>query len=166
MISDDIRIDFSSRNDHTCTTSLYNVVDDYIKPWEKNVIMGENQFTVRIGPTGGKRGYTPITGRPAWKYSWYINDKLIPEIYVERGQTYTFKIEGGNDRTNAAKYHPFYITDSKEGGFGKKRERDQKMQRIFAGVAYDADGYPYPTAGNAAPANDAPFFLSLFQLHF
>jgi len=27
---------------------------------------------------------------------WYINDKLIPEIFVERMQTYTFIVEGGN----------------------------------------------------------------------
>lgn len=71
---------------------------------------------------------------------------LIPEIYVERGQTYTFIVEGGNDRTNPARYHPFYITDSSEGGFGQKSEAEQKKQRVFAGVRYDAEGYPYPTA--------------------
>ncbi|CAG2055811.1 unnamed protein product, partial [Timema podura] len=52
----------------------------------------------------------------------------------------------GNDRTNPARYHPFYITDSKEGGFGQKSEADQKKQRVFGGVSYDAEGYPYPTA--------------------
>jgi hypothetical protein len=72
---------------------------------------------------------------------------LIPEIYVERGQTYTFIVEGGNDRTNPARYHPFYITDSSEGGFGQKSEAEQKKQRVFGGVRYDAEGYPYPTAG-------------------
>lgn len=66
---------------------------------------------------------------------------------MERGQTYTFVIEGGNDRTNPARYHPFYITDSSEGGFGQKSEAEQKKQRVFGGVNYDSDGYPYPTAG-------------------
>lgn len=62
--TDDIRIDFSSRNDHSCTTSLYNVVDgESLKPWKKNIISDETTFSVRIGPTGGKRGYTPITGK-------------------------------------------------------------------------------------------------------
>lgn len=61
---DDIRIDFSSRFDHTCATSLYNVKEEEaIKPWPPNVIIGEKVFSVRIGPTGGKRGYTPITGK-------------------------------------------------------------------------------------------------------
>lgn len=55
----------------------------------------------------------------------------------------------GDDRTNPARYHPFYITDSKEGGYGQKSEEEQKHQRVFAGVSYDAEGYPYPTAGKA-----------------
>lgn len=88
-----------------------------------------------------------FSGQPSWGIAWYINDLLIPEIYVERGQTYTFKVEGGNEQTNPARYHPFYITDSSEGGFGQKSEAEQKKQRVFAGVSYDADGYPYPTAG-------------------
>lgn len=45
------------------------------------------------------------------------------------------------------RYHPFYICDSPEGGFGQKSEMEQKRQRVFAGVAYDSEGYPYPTAG-------------------
>jgi hypothetical protein len=89
----------------------------------------------------------PFSGLPSWGIAWYINDMLIPEIYVERGQTYTFIVEGGKDQTNPARYHPFYITDSSEGGFGQKSEREQKKQRVFAGVRYDADGEPYPTAG-------------------
>ena len=88
-----------------------------------------------------------VSGQPSWGIAWYINDLLIPEIYVERGQTYTFIVEGGNDRTNPARYHPFYITDSPEGGFGQKSEAEQKKQRVFGGVGYDAEGYPYPTAG-------------------
>ena len=91
--------------------------------------------------------YFCFTGQPSWGIAWYINDKLIPEIYVERGQTYSFVIEGGHDRTNPARYHPFYITDSSEGGFGQKSEAEQRKQRVFGGVNYDSDGYPYPTAG-------------------
>jgi hypothetical protein len=53
----------------------------------------------------------------------------------------------GNDPTNPARYHPFYITDSSEGGFGQKNEDQQRRQRVFAGVSYDSEGYPYPTAG-------------------
>jgi hypothetical protein len=91
--------------------------------------------------------YFCFTGQPSWGIAWYINDRLIPEVYVERGQTYAFIVEGGNDRTNPARYHPFYITDSSEGGFGQKSEAEQKRQRVFGGVNYDSEGYPYPTAG-------------------
>ena len=35
-------------------------------------------------------------GHVSWGIAWYINGLLIPEIHVERGQTYTFIVEGGN----------------------------------------------------------------------
>lgn len=146
-VIDDLRIDFGRRDDSDCTGSLYELLDDSgPKPWKPAIISGETVFTARIGPTGGKRGYTPITGEPSWGIAWYLNDKLIPEIYVERGQSYTFYVEGGADETNPAKFHPFYITSSREGGFGQKKEVVQREERVFAGVGYDSDGYPYPEA--------------------
>lgn len=36
-----------------------------------------------------------FAAHPSWGIAWWINDKLIPEIYVERGQAYTFIVEGG-----------------------------------------------------------------------
>ena len=33
---------------------------------------------------------------------WYINGLLIPEIYVVRGKTYTFVVEGGDDKVRPA----------------------------------------------------------------
>ncbi|XP_029042533.1 protein Skeletor, isoforms B/C isoform X1 [Osmia bicornis bicornis] len=147
MTTADIRIDFTSRNVHECTNSLYNLPDmPDIKPWPPILITNETTFSARIGPAAAKRGYTRLTGQPGWGIAWYINDKLIPEITVERGQTYTFIVEGGNNPTNPARYHPFYITDSPEGGFGQKTEEQQRAQRVFAGVKYDADGNPYPSA--------------------
>ena len=53
----------------------------------------------------------------------------------------------GNDPTNAARYHPLYITDSPEGGFGQKSEEEQRQQKIYAGVTFDQDQFPIPTAG-------------------
>ncbi|XP_077296640.1 protein Skeletor, isoforms B/C [Arctopsyche grandis] len=143
--TDEIKIDFSSNDDNACE-GLADLTNDGIKPWPSRIITGETVFSTRIGPTGGKRGYSAITGKPSWGIAWYLNDLLIPEIYVERGQTYQFVVEGGDDRTNPAKYHPFYICDSPEGGFGQKSEIEQKRQRVFAGVSYDSEGYPYPTA--------------------
>ncbi|CAG5020852.1 unnamed protein product [Parnassius apollo] len=141
----DVQLDFGAQEEPACV-GLAELAAGGPVPWPARVLAAQRSFTARIGPTGGTRGYTPITGHPSWGIAWYINDQLIPEIYVERGQTYTFLVEGGDDRTNPAKFHPFYISDSSEGGFGQKREEDQRKQRVFAGVAYDNEGYPYPTA--------------------
>ncbi|XP_026469560.1 protein Skeletor, isoforms B/C-like [Ctenocephalides felis] len=148
----DQKIDFSATDDHQCTASLYELSEASVyTAWEPMTLVASrdtvnNTFTARIGPTGGKRGYTPITGHPSWGIAWYINDMLIPELYLERGQTYTFIVEGGNDRTNPARYHPFYICDSSEGGYGQKTDLEQMKQKVYAGVDFDMDGYPYPTA--------------------
>ncbi|KAJ2941635.1 hypothetical protein O0L34_g14691 [Tuta absoluta] len=151
----DVQLDFGINNENNCL-GLAELDVDGPTPWPTRVIAGVTNFTARIGPAGGARGYTPITdndisngfmpGHPSWGIAWYINDQLIPEIYVERGKTYTFFVEGGNDSTNPAKFHPFYISDSSEGGFGQKKEEDQRKQRVFAGVAYDNEQYPFPTA--------------------
>ncbi|XP_065354155.1 protein Skeletor, isoforms B/C isoform X2 [Calliphora vicina] len=144
---DDIRINFSSKNDNTCKTSLYSVKDESgPTAWPTRKIDNENTFTARIGPTGGKRGYTPITGEPSWGIAWYINDLLIPEITVERGKTYEFFVEGGDNPSQPARYHPFYITDSPEGGIGQKTGLELTKQKAYAGVEYDEDGSPIPTA--------------------
>lgn len=143
----DYMIDFSDVDHNMCSGSLEELEDDdEIKPWPPAKIRGESTFTAKIGPTGGKRGYTAITGQPSWGIAWYINDLLIPELTVERGQTYVFIIEGGSDSSNPARYHPFYITDSVEGGYGQKNEEERRQQKIYAGVEYDREGYPYPTA--------------------
>ncbi|KAL6266621.1 hypothetical protein P5V15_003466 [Pogonomyrmex californicus] len=44
------------------------------------------------------------------------------------------------------RYHPFYITDSSEGGVGQKEIDKQSMEKIFAGVEFDSSGYMRPTA--------------------
>ena len=51
--------------------------------------------------TGGDNGYSAITQHVGWGISWYINGLLIPEINVIRGKTYTFVVEGGNDKVGA-----------------------------------------------------------------
>ncbi|XP_049534032.1 protein Skeletor, isoforms B/C [Anopheles darlingi] len=144
---DDVQIDFSAKNDHMCTDAIDNYQpEDGPKPWPTRTILGEKVITARIGPTGGSRGYTPITGNPSWGIAWYMNDKLIPEIYVERGQTYTFIVEGGDEPTQPAKYHPLYITSSSEGGYGQLSEAQKRRENVYAGVEYDSSGYAVPVA--------------------
>ncbi|KAH6926015.1 hypothetical protein HPB50_012954 [Hyalomma asiaticum] len=81
---------------------------------------GVKVFTARIGPTASEElGYKAITGMFGWGIAWWINGQLIPVLHLERGQKYKFIVEGGNDRTFGAQYHPFYITDSHVGGGSK-----------------------------------------------
>lgn len=134
--------------DHDCKSSLDSVPDENAPmPWPVRKIIGEKNITARIGPTGGKRGYEALTGSPSWGIAWYLNDLLIPELYVERGETYTFVVEGGDKSSNPARYHPFYITDSPEGGLGQASEDEQQRWHSYAGTAKDSQGYIYPTAG-------------------
>ena len=127
---------------------MYTIIEENgPKPWPTRTISGENEISVRIGPTGGKRGYTAITEHPSWGIAWYLNNLLIPELYVERGQTYTFVVEGGDKKNQPARYHPFYITNSSEGGLGQKTANEQRHQKVYAGVDYDSDDLPEPTAG-------------------
>lgn len=44
------------------------------------------------------------------------------------------------------RYHPFYITDSWEGGYEQKSVEEREKQTIYAGVEFDQQEYPYPTA--------------------
>lgn len=63
MFADEIRISFSSKDDYVCSTSLYNLDDNAdLSAWPPNIIIGENKFTARLGPSGGVRGYMAITG--------------------------------------------------------------------------------------------------------
>ena len=55
-------------------------------------------------------------GQAGWGIAWYINNTIVPELVVERGRTYTFLVYGGAVPTDDSNYHPFYITDSMNGG--------------------------------------------------
>jgi len=61
---------------------------------------------------------------------------------------FLFWYQIGNDPTNSARWHPLYITDNLEGGYGQKTEAQQREQRVFAGIEFDPSGFPFPTAGN------------------
>lgn len=116
--------------------------------WEIPTIRCPKDHTLwaQIGPVGGSKGYRAITGRQGWGIAWYINGLLIPEIYLKRGETYTFFVEGGNDGNNSARRHPLYLTDSAEGGYEFKSADDRKRERVFGGVGITANGTIMPTA--------------------
>ncbi|XP_071827063.1 protein Skeletor, isoforms B/C-like [Apostichopus japonicus] len=104
------------------------------EPWYRPYLREEGNatFLAVIGPSGGQRGYQGIANQVGWGLAWYINGILIPEIHVVRGNTYTFEIFGGNDRNFLGSYHPFYITDDKDGGYGQKTDAEKQLETIYA----------------------------------
>ena len=54
-------------------------------------------------------------------------------MYVVRGKTYTFVIEGGQDPSQPAAYHPFYITDNPEGGYEFMTAEQKRKVCLIAG---------------------------------
>ncbi|XP_064399010.1 mucin-2-like isoform X2 [Halichondria panicea] len=90
-------------------------------------------FSVTIGPSGADRGYEAIAGQVGWGIAYYINDTLVPELVVQRGQTYTFMVEAGNTPANPANYHPLYITDDIHGSRVFKTPEEKKAETVFAG---------------------------------
>lgn len=113
------------------------------KVWPPLKISGTTVFRAQIGPTGGDKGYTAITGHQSWGVAWWIDGLLIPEITVQRGVNYTFIVEGGDDPTNPASYHPLYITNSPSGGGGQfLEELGSDNHRIYAGVLTDNSQVP------------------------
>ncbi|MPC19362.1 Protein Skeletor, isoforms D/E [Portunus trituberculatus] len=144
---DHVQLDFKSVGDNTCNPKPGTGPESpRYPPWEPRVLRAITNFTATIGPTGGDRGYSLVTSYRSWNLAWWIEDKLIPEIYVERGQTYYFTVHGGNDHSDITRYHPLYITSSPEGGFNMKTSEEQEKEQIFAGVAYSKLRMPEPTA--------------------
>uniref|UniRef100_A0A2A4IWG9 DOMON domain-containing protein n=1 Tax=Heliothis virescens TaxID=7102 RepID=A0A2A4IWG9_HELVI len=118
-------------------------------PWDIPAIQcyepPDGVFYAQMGPTGGKQGYSAITGHVGWGISWYINGLLIPEIYVVRGRKYTFVVEGGADPDVPARYHPFYITNDPVGGYFHKTDKEKEGVEIYAGVRRGRTGALSPT---------------------
>lgn len=119
-----------------------------IKPWGPLKIFNRtlNTFYARIGEDGGLKGYHASTnGIASPGYAWYINGLLAPTLFVVRGKTYTFRVEGGNNPHKADFYHPLYITNDSFGGFIKYSEEERKKIKVYAGVDFDRKGRATPT---------------------
>lgn len=100
-----------------------------------------------------------LYGNNEWRHEFSLFNQIARARCIPVTRIKLVVCVAGNDRTNPARYHPFYITDSSEGGYGQRSEGEQKQQTVFAGVAKDRDGYPYPTAGVYTPR------LSTVQYH-
>ena len=70
----------------------------------------------------------------SWGIAWYVNDYLIPKLTLRRGTTYTFLASGGDDPSNDAKYHPFYLTDNPNGGYRQSTPAERLTETLIAGI--------------------------------
>uniref|UniRef100_A0A6A7FRZ4 Protein Skeletor, isoforms B/C-like n=2 Tax=Hirondellea gigas TaxID=1518452 RepID=A0A6A7FRZ4_9CRUS len=103
------------------------------------------EFTARLGPDGGPKGYSAMTGNPSVTgKSWYINGYLSPELYLRRNRAYKFLVEGGASPHDPANYHPLIITDEPHGGFSQMSAAQKAKVRILAGVDYTQRGEVRP----------------------
>ncbi|KAG9509971.1 Protein Skeletor, isoforms B/C [Fragariocoptes setiger] len=116
--------------------------------WPQPVISDTNIFEFVIGPSGGDKGYTALTGIQSWGIAYWVNDKLIPILKVRRGQNYTFVVQTGKNPQRQAKYHPVYITNHPEGGGGQRPEElGTSNHQVYAGVRLMDGRSPDPSPG-------------------
>jgi len=119
---------------------------EILVPWDIPPIFDptKRSFSARLGPAGGKRGFSGKTGLPSSSMVWFIEGLMVPELYLRRGLTYTFKIEGGGNPRSAEYYHPFIITDEKVGGYDRLSEKQRSKIRVLAGLAFTRKHVPRP----------------------
>ena len=83
---------------------------------------------------------------PSNGYVWYINGYVASELYMRRGLTYAFRVEGGDDPYDPDFYNPLVISTDPVGGFERlSNEKDSRI-RVLAGLEYTRRGVPRPTA--------------------
>ncbi|XP_067006785.2 protein Skeletor, isoforms B/C [Anabrus simplex] len=143
----DIKVELNSKEKINNCFAFTRTQENFREPWEENQIFDHKirTFTAILGPSGGKRGYQGITGMTTTGLAWYINGYLVPELWLRRGLTYSFRVYGGNNPHSAEHYHPFIITDEPHGGFDTLSEEQQKKVRVLAGVEFTRRGQPKPT---------------------
>ena len=109
---------------------------------------GNNIIEAAIGNTGGQQGYKAITNSEGWGIAWYLNGMLIPEVYVKRGTTVKFYVNGGDTPAQTSSYHPFYITDSATGGIlGIVGGGAMVTETVYAGIDVTGNSVTNPTVG-------------------
>lgn len=135
----------SSSSSSASPTTAYSLE----KAWGPLKIVNQSltTFYARIGVSGGERGYSKSTDNQSSPgFVWYMNGLLAPVIFVKRGTSYVFRVEGGSDPVKAGTYHPLYITNDPLGGYSKYREEERKKIAVYAGIEFDRKGRPTPTA--------------------
>ena len=68
-----------------------------------------------------------LSGLGQFGQAWYVNGDLAPDLYLVRGQKYTFIVEGGLGTDQEGIIHPFYLTSDNEGGYGTKSDYEARV---------------------------------------
>lgn len=120
--------------------------------WSQPVMLNKSQtiFYARLGHPGVQKGYMQMTGEGSPGLVWYINGLMAPILHVQRGKTYTFRIEGGDSFDKSYRfYHPFYITDEPYGGYLLQNTSQRNHQKVFAGLQFEKA----PGSSSKPPSN-------------
>jgi len=142
------QIDFGNSEPYNDCISFTTDRKEVSAPWFVPPIFDPNRriFSARLGPGGGRRGFSGKTGLPASNLVWYIEGLMVPDIYLKRGYSYSFKVQGGSNPNSAEFYHPFIITDEHVGGYDRLTEEQRKNVRVLAGVEFTWRGKPRPNS--------------------
>ena len=139
--SSPIQIDFANASSCANTLECPTTTLPPVIPWVIPALCinsDNNEIRASIGNTGGRQGYKGITGRDGWGIAWFLNGLLIPEVYVLRGTTVKFYVNGGDDPSDSAEYHPFYLTSSDEGGIYTLAQGGQPVtETVYAGLDFN-----------------------------
>lgn len=122
--------------------------------WGQPMILNKTAttFYARVGHPGARKGYMHITGESSPGLVWYINGLMAPVIHVQRGKTYTFRIEGGDAYDKSYRfYHPFYITDEPYGGYLLQNITQRNQQKVLAGLQFEKAPGQAPKQKNNKP---------------
>ena len=146
-----ITIDFNATSECSSPFTCPDLPTTPVIPWNIPPICVDstnNIINATIGNTGGKQGYKSITMRDGWGIAWYLNGLLIPEIYVLRGTTVTFYVNGGETPMVASDYHPFYLTSSSKGGIMNDLELGTPITEVvYAGLSFNGSAVSDLTVG-------------------
>lgn len=136
----------------------------YTSPsWGQPVMLNKSAttFYARLGHPGVRKGYMHMTGEGSAGLVWYINGLMSPILHVQRGKTYTFRVEGGNTFDKSYRfYHPFYITDEQYGGYVHQNVTQRNQQKIFAGMQFEKA----PGSAPIKPINGKPHVAQVQQM--
>jgi len=140
------QIDFTNKEKTNTCFAFNSDRKEILVPWDIPPIFDptKRSFSARLGPAGGKRGFSGKTGLPSSSLVWFIEGLMVPELYLRRGLTYTFKVEGGSNPRSAEFYHPFIITDEPVGGYVRLSEKQRSKIRVLAGVKFTRRTIPLP----------------------